>query len=30
MVTGNAAFITGIDPLAISIWYVGMYVDAID
>lgn len=30
MVTGNFALIAGIDPRAISDWYVGMFVDAVD
>lgn len=30
MVTGNFALISGIHPGAISDWYLGMYVDAID
>jgi deoxyribodipyrimidine photolyase-related protein len=30
MVTGNFALIAGIHPRAISDWYLGMYVDAVD
>lgn len=30
MVTGNFALIGGIDPAAISDWYLAMYVDAVD
>lgn len=30
MVTGNFALISGVHPRAISDWYLGMYVDAID
>ncbi len=30
MVTGNFALIAGVHPRAISDWYLGMYVDAID
>lgn len=30
MITGNFALIAGIDPRAISDWYLGMYVDAVD
>jgi deoxyribodipyrimidine photolyase-related protein len=30
MVTGNFALIAGVHPRAISDWYLGMYVDAVD
>jgi deoxyribodipyrimidine photolyase-related protein len=30
MVTGNFALIAGVAPRAISDWYLGMYVDAVD
>ena len=30
MVTGNFALIAGIDPKAVSDWYLGMYADAVD
>jgi deoxyribodipyrimidine photolyase-related protein len=30
MVTGNFALISGVYPKAISDWYLGMYVDAVD
>lgn len=30
MVTGNFALIAGVHPKAISDWYLGMYVDAVD
>lgn len=30
MVTGNFALIGGVDPAAISDWYLAMYVDAVD
>ena len=30
MITGNFALIAGINPRAISDWYLGMYVDAVD
>jgi deoxyribodipyrimidine photolyase-related protein len=30
MVTGNFALISGVSPKAISDWYLGMYVDAVD
>jgi deoxyribodipyrimidine photolyase-related protein len=30
MVTGNFALISGVDPRAISDWYLAMYVDAVD
>ncbi len=30
MVTGNFALLAGVDPKAISDWYLGMYVDAVD
>lgn len=30
MITGNFALIAGIDPRAVSDWYLGMYVDAVD
>ncbi len=30
MVTGNFALVAGIHPRALSDWYLGMYVDAID
>ncbi|MEM6796208.1 MAG: cryptochrome/photolyase family protein, partial [Acidobacteriota bacterium] len=30
MVTGNFALVAGIHPRAISDWYLGMYVDAVD
>jgi deoxyribodipyrimidine photolyase-related protein len=30
MVTGNFALIAGVDPRAVTDWYLGMYVDAVD
>lgn len=30
MVTGNFALISGVHPRAVSDWYLGMYVDAVD
>ena len=30
MVTGNFALMAGVDPRAVSDWYLGMYVDAVD
>ncbi|MEM8995928.1 MAG: cryptochrome/photolyase family protein [Acidobacteriota bacterium] len=30
MVTGNFALMAGVDPKAISDWYLGMYVDGVD
>ena len=30
MITGNFALIAGIDPRAVSDWYLGMYADAVD
>jgi deoxyribodipyrimidine photolyase-related protein len=30
MVTGNFAMMAGADPRAVSDWYLGMYVDAVD
>lgn len=30
MVTGNFALLSGVHPRAVSDWYLGMYVDAID
>ena len=30
MVTGNFALIAGVHPRAVSDWYLGMYVDAVD
>lgn len=30
MVTGNFALISGVSPRAITDWYLGMYVDAVD
>jgi deoxyribodipyrimidine photolyase-related protein len=30
MITGNFALIAGVHPRAISDWYLGMYVDAVD
>ncbi|MEO1085314.1 MAG: cryptochrome/photolyase family protein, partial [Acidobacteriota bacterium] len=30
MVTGNFALMSGVDPKAISDWYLGMYVDGVD
>ncbi|MHC4080232.1 MAG: cryptochrome/photolyase family protein [Planctomycetota bacterium] len=30
MVTGNFALIAGVDPRAVSDWYLAMYVDAVD
>ncbi len=30
MVTGNFALTAGVDPRAVSDWYLGMYVDAVD
>lgn len=30
MVTGNFALIAGVQPKALSDWYLGMYVDAVE
>ncbi len=30
MITGNFALISGVHPRAVSDWYLGMYVDAVD
>lgn len=30
MVTGNFALLTGIDPVAVDDWYLGIYIDAIE
>ncbi len=30
MVTGNFALLAGIDPAALDVWYLGIYIDAIE